>query len=253
MSAALLRLERVTKRFGALAVSQDISLELARGRLHALIGPNGAGKTSLINQISGALASDAGRIVFDGEDVTRLDLSRRARRGLVRSFQVASLFPEYSALDNVALAAQARAGSSFRFFGRASKAADLNATARAALGRVGLANRAERPAGELSHGEKRLLEIAMALACAPRLLLLDEPFAGLGAEESREALALLRTLKSEVTILLVEHDMEAVFALADDVSVLVGGRLLASGAPEAIRNSPAVREAYLGEEEAASC
>ncbi len=249
--SAILRLEGLSKRFGALAVSQDICLELAPGRLHALIGPNGAGKTSLINQISGALAPDAGRIFFEDEDVTRLGLAQRARRGLVRSFQVASLFDGFSALDNVALAAQARAGSSFRFFARAGKAADLNAKARVALDRVGLGERVGRRAGELSHGERRLLEIAVALACQPRLLLLDEPFAGLGVEESAEALALLQTLKTEVTMLLVEHDMEAVFALADDVSVLVGGRLIASGAPEAIRQSPAVREAYLGEEEAA--
>ena len=247
----ILRLEGLSKRFGALTVSHDISLALAPGRLHALIGPNGAGKTSLINQISGSLAPDAGRILFAGEDVTTLGLAQRARRGLVRSFQIASLFDEFSALDNVALAAQARAGSSFRFFARAAGAADLNATARATLDRVGLGRRAGRRAGELSHGEKRLLEIAVALACRPRLLLLDEPFAGLGVEESAEALALLQTLKREVTILLVEHDMEAVFALADDVSVLVGGRLIASGAPEAIRQSSAVREAYLGQEEAA--
>ncbi len=169
----------------------------------------------------------------------------------MRSFQIASLFPEYTALDNVALAVQARAGSSFRFFGRAAKAADLNESAMLALRRVGLAARAGRLAGALAHGERRLLEIAIAIACRPRLLLLDEPFAGLGREESLQALSLLQELKREFTILLVEHDMDAVFALADDISVLVGGRLLASGPPELIRESAAVRAAYLGEEEAA--
>jgi branched-chain amino acid transport system ATP-binding protein len=251
VSAPLLLVEDLTKRFGAVTVSDGVSLELESGRLRALIGPNGAGKTSLINQISGALAPDSGRILFAGEDVTRLDLAQRAERGLVRSFQIASLFPEYTALDNVALAVQARAGSSFRFFGRAAKAADLNERAMLALRRVGLGARASRMAGALAHGERRLLEIAIAIACQPRLLLLDEPFAGLGREESLQALSLLQQLKREFTILLVEHDMDAVFALADDISVLVGGRLLASGPPELIRESAAVRAAYLGEEEAA--
>jgi branched-chain amino acid transport system ATP-binding protein len=251
VSAPLLLVENLTKRFGAVTVSDGVSLELASGRLRALIGPNGAGKTSLINQISGALAPDLGRILFAGEDVTRLDMAERARRGLVRSFQIASLFPDYTALDNVALAVQARSGGSFRFFARAARAADLNEEAMRALRRVGLEGRASRVAGALSHGERRLLEIAVAIACRPRLLLLDEPFAGLGAEESQQALSLLHELKREFTILLVEHDMDAVFSLADDISVLVGGRLLASGPPEMIRESAEVRAAYLGEEEAA--
>jgi branched-chain amino acid transport system ATP-binding protein len=246
----LLRVEGLTKRFGALTISDGISLNLAAGRLHALIGPNGAGKTSLIDQISGALAPDAGRIEFAGEDVTALGLAQRARRGLVRSFQIAALFPEYSALDNVALAVQARAGSSFRFFGRAANETALNRSALRALERVGLHRSAGRRASALSHGEKRLLEIAVAIARRPRLLLLDEPFAGLGRQESDEVLSLLRTLKREFTLLLVEHDMDAVFALADDVSVLVGGRLLASGPPQQVRASAEVRAAYLGEEAA---
>jgi len=251
MSPPLLRVKGLTKRFGALTVSDRISLTMRSGRLHALIGPNGAGKTSLINQISGLIAPDLGRIWLAGDDVTRLGLVARARRGLVRSFQIASLFPQLSALENVALAAQARSGANYRFFARASRAEDLNEAAFGALRRVGLEPRARRLVGALSHGERRLLEIAIAIACAPRLLLLDEPFAGLGREEADQALSLLKELKREMTILLVEHDMEAVFALADDISVLVGGRLLASGPPDEIRASPEVRAAYLGQEEAA--
>ena len=172
----------------------------------------------------------------------------RAELGLARSFQIAAVLPEYSALENVALAVQARSGSSFRFFGRAAREERLNAPARAALERVGLLARAGDPAGELSHGEKRSLEIAIALALRPRLMLLDEPFAGLGAEETRAGVDLIRALKSEYTMLLVEHDMDAVFALADEIGVLVNGRLIAWGTPEAIRADAGVRSAYLGEE-----
>ena len=248
MSAPLLRVEGLTKSFGALAVTDDVTFSVNEAGLVALIGPNGAGKTTLINQLSGALQPDAGKISFGGLDISALDMPARAALGLVRSFQIAAVLPEYSALENVALAVQARSGSSFRFFGSAGREERLNAPARAALARVGLLARAGDPAGELSHGEKRSLEIAMALALHPRLMLLDEPFAGLGSEETRAGIALLRALKSEYTMLLVEHDMDAVFALADEIGVLVGGRLIAWGTPDAIRADPEVRSAYLGEE-----
>ena len=248
MSAPLLRVEGLTKSFGALAVTDDVTFSVNEAGLVALIGPNGAGKTTLINQLSGALQPDAGKVSFGGFDISALDMPARAALGLVRSFQIAAVLPEYSALENVALAVQARSGSSFRFFGSAAREERLNAPARAALARVGLLARAGDPAGELSHGEKRSLEIAMALALHPRLMLLDEPFAGLGSEETRAGIALLRALKSEYTMLLVEHDMDAVFALADEIGVLVGGRLIAWGTPDAIRADPEVRSAYLGEE-----
>jgi len=249
MTAPLLVVEGLCKRFGALLANDEITFEAHPRELHALIGPNGAGKTTLINQLSGAVPSDGGRIVFEGEDITRLDMTERSRRGLARSFQTASLLLDYTALANVALAAQARSGSSFRFFGRVAGENALNAVAGAALARVGLAGRASFRAGALSHGEQRLLEIAVALACTPRLLLLDEPFAGLGPEESKACIELIRELKREFTILLVEHDMDAVFSLADRVSVLVDGRILATGSLMDIRADERVRAAYLGDEE----
>jgi branched-chain amino acid transport system ATP-binding protein len=214
----------------------------------ALIGPNGAGKTTLIDLISGVLQPDAGRISFAGLDISALDMPGRAGLGLVRSFQIAAVLPEYSALENVALAVQARSGSSFRFFGSAAREERLNTLARAALKRVGLLARAGDPAGRLSHGETRALEIAIAIALRPRLLLLDEPFAGLGSDETRAGVELIRALKSEYTMLLVEHDMDAVFALADEIGVLVNGRLIAWGTPGAIGADEGVRSAYLGEE-----
>jgi branched-chain amino acid transport system ATP-binding protein len=244
----LLRVEGLAKRFGALAVTDDVSFSVDEGRLVALIGPNGAGKTTLIDQLSGALQSDAGRIDFGGVDISALDMPARAELGIARSFQIAAVLPEYSALENVALAVQSCSGSSFRFFGRAAREEGLNAPARAALERVGLLARAADPAGDLSHGEKRSLEIAIALALQPRLMLLDEPFAGLGSEETRAGIDLLRALKGEYTMLLVEHDMDAVFALADEIGVLVNGRLIAWGTPETIRADEGVRSAYLGEE-----
>ncbi|HZZ25951.1 MAG TPA: ABC transporter ATP-binding protein [Roseiarcus sp.] len=249
MSSSLLRVERLSKSFGALAVTDEVGFSVDEGRLVALIGPNGAGKTTLINQLSGALQSDAGRIEFAGVDISALDMPARAKLGLAtRSFQIAAVLSEYSALENVALAVQARSGSSFSFFGCAAREEALNAPARAALARVGLLPRAEDPAGELSHGEKRSLEIAMALALHPRLMLLDEPFAGLGSEETRAGIDLLRALKCECAMLLVEHDMDAVFALADEIGVMVDGRLIAWGSPDAIRADAGVRLAYLGDE-----
>jgi branched-chain amino acid transport system ATP-binding protein len=249
MSGPLLQIEGLAKRFGGIVATDDLTLTVNSGELHAVIGPNGAGKTTLIAQLSGQLVPDSGRIRFAGDDITGLPPYRRSLLGLARSFQITSLFLDMSVLDNVALAVQAHAGHSFRFWRDARKEAELREPARAALERAGLAARADRPASALSHGEHRQLELAMALAGQPRMLLLDEPMAGLGPEESARMVEMLQGLKKGLTILLVEHDMEAVFALADRITVLVYGRAIASGSPEAIRGDEAVREAYLGEEE----
>ena len=246
--SALLSVRGLGKSFGALRVTDDVSLDIPEGEIHALIGPNGAGKTTLIAQLSGALRPGAGRILFDGADVTRLDMTARVARGIARSFQITAILPGFPALENVALAVQARQGSSFRFFGRADREAALNEAALAELGRVGLADRADVLAGDLSHGEKRQLEFAIALAVRPRLLLLDEPFAGTGRQEAEQLVGLIRSLRGSLTMLLVDHDMAAVFALADRVSVLVYGRLIATGTPAEIRNNPEVQAAYLGED-----
>jgi branched-chain amino acid transport system ATP-binding protein len=245
---AILRIEGLTKNFGGLRVTDDVTLEVRPGELHAVIGPNGAGKTTLINQISGLLAPDAGEIVFGGETVTRLPVHARATRGLARSFQITSILPRFSVLENVALAVQARRGTSFSFFGRAAAEEALNAPALAALAQVGLAERAGVAAGALSHGEKRALELAIALAMEPKLLLLDEPMAGTGRDETERLVDALRALKGRFPMVLVEHDMTAVFALADRISVLIYGRILASGTPDEVRADPAVVTAYLGEE-----
>ena len=250
MADALLEIEGLTKRFGGVIASDAISLGVPKGELHAIIGPNGAGKTTLIGQLAGEIAPDAGHIRFEGHDVTALPTYRRSQLGLARSFQITSLFLDFTALDNVALAVQAHAGHSFHFWRAARSEADLRAPAHAALARVGLANRGDVLVSNLSHGEHRQLEIAMALATSPRMLLLDEPMAGMGPEESARMVRTLRELKRELTILLIEHDMEAVFALADRITVLVYGRIIASGAPEAIRANAEVRQAYLGEQEA---
>jgi branched-chain amino acid transport system ATP-binding protein len=247
VAEALLAIEGLSKHFGGVVASDGISLSLAAGELHAVIGPNGAGKTTLIGQLTGEVAPDSGHIRFDGRDIARLPVHRRSRLGLARSFQITSLFAEFTALDNVALAVQAHSGHSFRFWRDARRETELREPAQAALERAGLGARAGMLVADLSHGERRQLEIAMALATAPRLVLLDEPMAGMSLEESSRLVALLRQLKGSITILLVEHDMDAVFALADRVSVLVYGRIIASGAPAAIRADPAVRQAYLGE------
>ncbi len=251
MSEPLLRVESLAKRFGGIVATDDLSLDVANGELHAVIGPNGAGKTTLIAQLSGQLTADSGHIHFRGTDITTLPMHKRSALGLARSFQITSLFLDLSVFDNVALAVQAHAGHSFRFWRDARSEPELREPARVALARVGLSARADQPASALSHGEHRQLELAMALAGSPRMLLLDEPMAGLGPEESARMVAMLRALKSEVTILLVEHDMEAVFALADRITVLVYGRAIASGAPGDIRANAVVREAYLGEAEVA--
>jgi branched-chain amino acid transport system ATP-binding protein len=249
MADALLEVDDVSKRFGGVIASDAISLAIPQGELHAIIGPNGAGKTTLIGQLAGEIVPDAGRIRFEGRDITALPIFRRSQLGLARSFQVTSLFVDFTALDNVALAVQAHAGHSFRFWRDARNEPELRMPARAALARVGLAGRGDVIVSNLSHGEHRQLEIAMALATTPRMLLLDEPMAGMGPEESTRMVKTLRELKRELTILLIEHDMEAVFALADRITVLVYGRIIASGPPEAIRANAEVRQAYLGEQE----
>ncbi len=244
----LLEVRGLVKRFGGLAATSGLDLAVAEGELHALIGPNGAGKTTAIAQLAGELAPDAGSIRFAGQDVTRLPAPRRVRLGLARSFQITQVLRQFTAQENVALVYQVRAGHSFRFWRNARRDPALTGRAGGMLARVGLADRAGVPAEDLSHGERRQLELAMALATGARMLLLDEPMAGLGATESQAMTALLARLKGHATLLLVEHDMEAVFALADRVTVLVAGRAIATGTPDAIRADPAVREAYLGEE-----
>ena len=244
----VLRIEDLHKNFGALAVTDGITLDVRPNELHAIIGPNGAGKTTLINQISGFLTPQSGRILFNGRDITALPVHARAGLGLARTFQVTSILARFSALENVALAVQAHAGSSFRFFGRASAEPRLNEPAQAALQEVGLGDRAHVPAGALSHGEKRALELAIALAMAPKLLLLDEPMAGTGRQETDRLVALIGRLKGRFAMVLVEHDMTAVFALADRISVMIYGRILASGTPDVVRNDAAVATAYLGDE-----
>jgi branched-chain amino acid transport system ATP-binding protein len=248
MAEPILHLAGLQKKFGGLTVTDSVTLDIAPGELHAIIGPNGAGKTTLINQISGLVAPDAGHIIFAGSDVTDLPAPARASRGMARTFQITSVLPDFSALENVALAVQARSGTSFRFFGRADHETALNGPALAALADVGLAGRADVPAAQLAHGEKRALELAMAIAMEPKLLLLDEPMAGAGPHETDRLVALLSSLKHRFPMVLVEHDMDAVFALADRISVLVYGRVLASGPPAAVRADPKVIAAYLGGE-----
>jgi len=247
----LLQTEQLTRRFGGVTAADAIALTIAPNEVHAIIGPNGAGKTTLIGLLSGEIAPQEGSIRFAGTEITGLPVYRRSQLGLARSFQITSLFRDFTALDNVALAVQAHCGHSFRFWRDARREEALRAPAFDALDRVGLRDRAATRVDRLSHGEQRQLEIAMALASGPQLLLLDEPMAGMGPDESARMVHLLRGLKGSVTILLIEHDMEAVFALADRLSVLVYGRIIASGAPEAIRSDPAVRQAYLGEKDAA--
>jgi branched-chain amino acid transport system ATP-binding protein len=247
VAKALLEIEDLTKRFGGVVAADGISLGILPGELHAIIGPNGAGKSTLIAQLSGEIAPDSGHIRFEGRDITALPVYRRSQLGLARSFQVTTLFSDFSAIDNVALSVQARAGHSFRFWRDARGEADLREPAQLALVRVGLGERAGTLVADLSHGERRQLEIAMALAARPRVLLLDEPMAGMGIDESVRLVEILRTLKGDITVMLIEHDIDVVFALADRISVLVYGRIIASGDPASIRTDVAVREAYLGE------
>jgi branched-chain amino acid transport system ATP-binding protein len=244
----LLRVEKLVRRFGGIIATDHVSLDVASGELHAIIGPNGAGKTTLISQLTGHLSPHSGRVLLGGRDITDLPAYRRCALGLARSFQITSLLLDFTAADNVALAAQAHAGTSFRFFANARKERGLRDTAHAALDRVGLAHRADVLVSKLSHGERRQVELAVALASKPKLLLLDEPMAGLGVTESQGMVKLLQELRKEVSIVLVEHDMPAVFALADRISVLVYGRVIASGDPAAIRQNEDVKRAYLGDQ-----
>jgi len=246
---ALLQAQGLVKRFGGLVATNNLSLDVIMGECHALIGPNGAGKSTLIAQLAGELRSDAGTIRFDGQDVSRLGMAARARQGLVRSFQITAVLPEFTVLENLALAVQARLGRHYGFWRRAASEPALRDPALRLIDEIGLGALADRKARALAHGEQRQLELAMALATEPKLLLLDEPMAGMGPEESRHMIRLLQRLKGRVSILLVEHDMEAVFALADRVTVLVYGGAIATGAPEAVRADPAVIEAYLGTDE----
>jgi branched-chain amino acid transport system ATP-binding protein len=246
----LLRVEKLVRRFGGVIATDHVSLDVGQGELHAIIGPNGAGKTTLISQLTGQLSPNSGTIHFAGADITRLPAYRRSALGLARSFQITSLLPDFTASDNVALAAQAHDGHSFHFWGNARKEAALRHAALSALNRVGLEHRADVVVSRLSHGEQRELELAVALATRPQLLLLDEPMAGLGTTESARMVELLQELRREVTIVLVEHDMDAVFALADRITVLVYGRVIASDVPAAIRQNEEVKRAYLGDQHA---
>jgi branched-chain amino acid transport system ATP-binding protein len=251
MADPVLDLRGVAKSFGALKATDNVSLTLLPGEIHALIGPNGAGKSTLMALISGKITPDAGSVYFRGQDITGLSVAQRARMGLGRSFQVSSLIPEYSARRNVMLALQARQGHPYRFLWPVMRDSSLTDEAREILRRVGLEGRASVPSAELSHGERRLLEIAVALALEPKAFLLDEPMAGMGTEGAKRLTVFLDQLRSEAPILLVEHDMDAVFALADRVSVLDRGRIIAAGSVAEIRANAEVRRAYLGEEEEA--
>jgi len=243
-----LQTEGLVKRYGALLVTDDVSLDIRSGELHALIGPNGAGKTTLINQLSGELRSSAGRICFDGQDVTADPIHRRARSGLLRSYQITSIFEEFTVLENAALSALGARQHAWSLWRPMLADARARAAAEEAIEAAGLTAFAATLAGELAYGQRRQLELAMALAAGPKLLLLDEPMAGMSVQESAAVTALLRGLKRRYTILLVEHDMDAVFALADRISVLVYGRVVFTGTPDEIRAHPEVRAVYLGEE-----
>lgn len=248
MTESVLKVSGLIKRFGGLTATDNLSLDLRPGEIHAVIGPNGAGKTTMIGQLIGELRPDAGTIHFMGKDITTMPVHLRSQMGIARSFQITSIFQTFTALDNVALAVQAHDGHSFRFWADARRDRSLRDPAMAALEQVGLAHRAEVIASALSHGEHRQLEIAMALAGKPKLLLLDEPMAGMGPEDSARMVTMLRKIKGSVTMLLIEHDMDAVFALADRITVLVYGHGIATGTPAEIRRNEQVRQAYLGDE-----
>lgn len=244
----LLEVKDLRKSFGGVAATDRVNLDVTKGELHAIIGPNGAGKTTLITQLFGSQKPDSGTITYNGENITRQPAYTRARLGITRSFQITSLVMDMSVLDNVALAVQAKEGHSFRFLKPARKVASLRDEAQSCLEQVGLGNQISEPTAALSHGEHRLMEIAIALASGATMLMLDEPMAGLGPEESARMVEFLKGLKGDKTILLIEHDMDAVFALADRISVLVYGKIIATGSPDEIRSNDDVRHAYLGEE-----
>jgi branched-chain amino acid transport system ATP-binding protein len=248
MSDALLQVIGLYKSYGAVQASNNFDLDVASGEIHALIGPNGAGKTTILNQLSGELKPDAGRIFFNGRKITGLPVHKRARLGLARSYQITSIFEQLTVKANLSLAIQAHCGHSFRFWKNAGTDPELSEPLSLALERVGLEDRAGLQAGNLSHGEKRQLEVGMALAGNPKMLLLDEPYAGMGPGGTVELSKLIRKIKENMTILLVEHDMNVVFSLADRITVLVYGEAVAGGTPEEIRSNPVVRQAYLGDE-----
>lgn len=250
MSAPLLEVRGLNKKYGSLTVTEGVSLTVKKGELHALIGPNGAGKTTLIGQISGQLMPDAGRIFLDGEDITSLEPPQRTQRGVGRSFQITSIFSSMTAQENVALAVRATLGQSYRFWKPASGYIQARQRAEELLRLVGLGDCGNAPCNELAHGQLRQLELALALAAAPKVLVLDEPMAGLGPIEAHHMVGLLETLKKDHGVLLIEHDMDAVFALADRISVLVAGRIVLSGTADDVRNSDEVRQAYLGDDDA---
>ena len=249
MPEPILELENLSKRFGAVVASDDVTLDLRPGEIHALIGPNGAGKSTVIKQIAGEVRQDKGSIRFAGRTIDRLDVSARARLGLARTFQVSSCAPEFSALQNVMLAIQSVERKTFRFVKPALRDRALVEPAMSYLERLLLDDRADVRASELSHGERRALEIAIALALRPKAFLLDEPMAGMGPENTKKLVKILDRLRAEAPILLVEHDMDAVFALADRISVIVYGRIIASGTADEIRGNAEVRRAYLGDED----
>ena len=248
MTDIILKVENLTKHFGGLIATDQLNLDVEQGEIHAVIGPNGAGKTTLINQISGMMSSDGGSIHFDGQDITDMSAANRCHAGLVRSFQITSIFKGFRVIDNVSLSIQARQGHSFKFWQPVQKDQSLLEPSQAILNEVGLGEHSQVLAGNLAHGEQRRLEIAMALATSPKLLLLDEPMAGMGTETSGQMTDYLKGLKGNYTMLLIEHDMDAVFALADRITVLVYGKAIATGTPDEIRGNEEVRAAYLGED-----
>jgi branched-chain amino acid transport system ATP-binding protein len=249
MTNSILHTESLMKRYGGITVTDDVSIDIRPGELHAIIGPNGAGKTTLINQLSGELASNQGKVWFKGEDVTALPIHQRAQRGLMRSYQITSIFEHFTVRENAVLAAMGAKEHGFRFWRPLLGRTDLARAANEALLAAGLAHRADVPAADLAYGERRQLELAMALAAQPAFLLLDEPMAGMSVQESGAVVALLQRLKGKYSILLIEHDMDAVFALADRITVLVYGKVMFTGTPDEIRNHPEVKAVYLGEEE----
>ncbi len=244
----LLELRHLVKRYGGLVATDNLDLTVTRAEIHAIIGPNGAGKTTLIHQISGAIAPTSGSVLFNGRDITHATMHERVKLGLARSYQITNIFKEYSVLDNIALAVQARSSSSMRFWQPAVSDRALFDEAAAIGAQVGLGARQDVIAGSLAHGEQRQLEVGLALATLPKLLLLDEPMAGMGPDESARLIPLIKNLRNEIGVVLIEHDMDAVFQLADRITVLVAGRVIATGTPDQIRNDPEVKKAYLGDE-----